>query len=1305
MKGGKMKRLVILSLMILGAGLAQGDLNILMRTGTQFQITTAVDSLGRLYVAYVDSNSPSGSGIYFTYSTDGGRNFEPAQVIDVLDTCSWPSIAVANGVVYIAYQRSEGGDNNIYLVKGVPGAFGSPVPVANDTSLKEETPSIDIDSVGYVYVAYICSTATGKRHVFYKFSSDNGATFGSAIQLTTANNNHFSPTIRVLGGAGTSRLHAVFGDRTPDANVKYVLVTEAGSATPSVGAVMNVAATGYTELINPGGMDVSPRGDVYVAYNYTTDTTSGNYAVYFRRKAYNSPAFAGALTLLASSPQLHNPQVLADVENNPIVIWHQSNGTDFDIVLAYSITQGTSFSSARITLNSSTPATEQKNPSCAIYCDNKVRRIFVAWQDWRFASAPDIMGAYLIHFKNGYNPDVAVGGYPVGMGAVFGHYNLWGLPDSTDLNSHDTTFVWIDSLSKIVVDSVAGGSSSSQRWIWSPDSSWTIYVTSGGNIYNIYYYHQYLRDVVVYTMPGGTHLSATNGVAAWGTTFGVSDTVDWLYDGHPLSFWGDRGSHLYIAGLSRGSGTAQRWISNPAGTNSDIWVVSSGVDTFRYYHQYLCDIVLNFTDADHTVDSDGRQYFGAQNRPTGVYEGWIGWCDAGSHLSFQDTTTGSPAHWTTDVTDWDVTGPISAIVSYSRFTTGYNFLMTAISDTSIEIAWVDYPNEDYYLILNARDTTMVPGTDTIPRNHSSWVVNGLSPNTGYYWMMGGYRYPDFPLYYTSALLTYTLTPNPPDSGEIIDLGSNFALLSIPPFPNDVQALSAYVWDCVEGEAYGGVDTLFYDGTTTWLLRGLEPGHTYTYHIYYRNGDGILSARYATITFTTQEAYRHIVVSNMQRGWGMIGISIDPRPPFAISQFADDISPFYTTQSNSNIYYFDESRGMYKVPDTLRWGDGYFLFNWYGGTEVDMRGSSMYQDCIKNISYTPGLPYAGWAILGNPYMGDIRWENILYSHSTQRIDNTYYTWTRYGWAFYSPYFAGGTGPYIHPFMGFEVHARPGGGVVHMQYPLLPSGRRLKAVELPKPSWALKLSVSGDNGIMDAYNYIINAPEEIDGFNILEPPAWIGEYLQLYIDKGNKDGYLTACGVNLGEANETELVLWVESNSSRNVAMTWDGIEALPVDIDVLLEDVATGVKINLREEDLYEFQLDPRRFAQFDPANPPILGEGSRREFRLILRRNTLGAPLAKLPDALGICKVYPNPFNSEAKIVFALPQGEYVSLAVYNMLGEPIRILARKHYDKGVYEILFDGKDDFGNDLPTGLYFVRLYAENRVFTKKLLLMK
>ena len=84
---------------------------------------------------------------------------------------------------------------------------------------------------------------------------------------------------------------------------------------------------------------------------------------------------------------------------------------------------------------------------------------------------------------------------------------------------------------------------------------------------------------------------------------------------------------------------------------------------------------------------------------------------------------------------------------------------------------------------------------------------------------------------------------------------------------------------------------------------------------------------------------------------------------------------------------------------------------------------------------------------------------------------------------------------------------------------------------------------------------------------------------------------------------------------------------------------------------------------------------------------------------------YPNPFNAEAKIVFNVDKPGRVQLAVFNTLGQKVRTLADRRMEQGSHEILWNGLDDFGNQVSTGLYFVSLTANNKWQIAKMVFAK
>ncbi len=97
--------------------------------------------------------------------------------------------------------------------------------------------------------------------------------------------------------------------------------------------------------------------------------------------------------------------------------------------------------------------------------------------------------------------------------------------------------------------------------------------------------------------------------------------------------------------------------------------------------------------------------------------------------------------------------------------------------------------------------------------------------------------------------------------------------------------------------------------------------------------------------------------------------------------------------------------------------------------------------------------------------------------------------------------------------------------------------------------------------------------------------------------------------------------------------------------------------------------------------------------------------LELLPETFSLEQNYPNPFNPETTIRFSLPKSGNVSMKVYDILGKEVATLVNKEMDSGVYSIVWDGKDNFGNGLASGIYVYSIQAEGVQLSKKMILMK
>ena len=88
------------------------------------------------------------------------------------------------------------------------------------------------------------------------------------------------------------------------------------------------------------------------------------------------------------------------------------------------------------------------------------------------------------------------------------------------------------------------------------------------------------------------------------------------------------------------------------------------------------------------------------------------------------------------------------------------------------------------------------------------------------------------------------------------------------------------------------------------------------------------------------------------------------------------------------------------------------------------------------------------------------------------------------------------------------------------------------------------------------------------------------------------------------------------------------------------------------------------------------------------------------PSKFSLSQNYPNPFNPSTEIAYSLEQASNITLTIFNVIGQQIRVLENSSKLAGTHTAKWDGKDEFGSSVPTGLYFYTLSDGTSSFTKK-----
>ena len=104
-------------------------------------------------------------------------------------------------------------------------------------------------------------------------------------------------------------------------------------------------------------------------------------------------------------------------------------------------------------------------------------------------------------------------------------------------------------------------------------------------------------------------------------------------------------------------------------------------------------------------------------------------------------------------------------------------------------------------------------------------------------------------------------------------------------------------------------------------------------------------------------------------------------------------------------------------------------------------------------------------------------------------------------------------------------------------------------------------------------------------------------------------------------------------------------------------------------------------------------------------RNVEIGNLKPIPTNYALGPNVPNPFNPSTNIAYQLPEAGDVSMIIYNLLGQQVRTLVKGAQEAGFQSVVWDGRDDFGRQVASGVYIYRLQAGNFSQAHRMMLLK
>jgi len=93
------------------------------------------------------------------------------------------------------------------------------------------------------------------------------------------------------------------------------------------------------------------------------------------------------------------------------------------------------------------------------------------------------------------------------------------------------------------------------------------------------------------------------------------------------------------------------------------------------------------------------------------------------------------------------------------------------------------------------------------------------------------------------------------------------------------------------------------------------------------------------------------------------------------------------------------------------------------------------------------------------------------------------------------------------------------------------------------------------------------------------------------------------------------------------------------------------------------------------------------------------------PQHFALMPAYPNPFNPSVTLRYSLPKQAYLELAVFNSLGQPLKCLFNGTQEEGMHSLVWDGKNESGEAVGSGVYYIILKGAGETKSQKVLLIR
>jgi hypothetical protein len=391
---------------------------------------------------------------------------------------------------------------------------------------------------------------------------------------------------------------------------------------------------------------------------------------------------------------------------------------------------------------------------------------------------------------------------------------------------------------------------------------------------------------------------------------------------------------------------------------------------------------------------------------------------------------------------------------------------------------------------------------------------------------------------------------------------------------------------------------------------------------------------------------------------------------------DDLGAY----DNTKWRFYDYQDGNYVEYANARNfapGRSFFLIVKDAGKVITAGAGELVADSVVNISL-----YAGWNFIANPFNFNIPIAALSNSSNLITYDGSWST--------------PGDVTILRPWEGYALKVE---SATTLAIRPIPVGQALlKSSENILPEWTIQIKAACEDA-RDNGNFAGVSKDASDGWDqhdYYEPPP-IGEYVMVYFPHPEWKQHADIYTGDFRSAGR-EGYIWdfeIRTPIQDVVKLSFECLAELPEEYEVRLIDHALQQAQDLKSKNHYSFlNHNDQQLHKFSlVAGTSLFVQSSTMDFESVVSDYQL-------------YHNFPNPFNLSTTIPFALPQPQKITLKIFNLLGEEVAtILNQRFFEAGFHKAFWDGRDNQGRVVASGIYLYRLDVGTFTQTRKMLLVK